>query len=109
MNASKKVNPIESTVAALLEQWGVECRVLYVGERTRDSWKHDRWIVIFKSGVGEEEFEYSTGLGLRQVDEKTARYIYVGVSTALTLSELSKKWSSIKNPSPPLQLARCIA
>ena len=40
--------------------------VVYVGERTKDAWKYDKWLITL-NGV---DFEYSTGIGHRLEVEK---------------------------------------
>lgn len=58
----------------------IECKKVYVGEDISGEWKHDKWVVIIKSGKVSHTFDYKTGLGLRKnnvpVPPATADVIY---------------------------------
>lgn len=57
---------IRQSVSEYLQSIGVKVSFNYVGERTRDNWKHDKWVITFTSGKGSADFEYCTGLGHRE-------------------------------------------
>lgn len=56
---------IRESVSEYLKSIGVKVSFHYAGERTRDDWKHDKWIITFTSTKGESDFDYRTGLGHR--------------------------------------------
>jgi hypothetical protein len=61
-----KYEEIREAVDALLERYGVTFSVVLLGKRTRDGWEHDAWYVTLSRAGHSEDFNYRTGLGLRQ-------------------------------------------
>lgn len=66
-NPGLQENDQEKTVDAILAKSGIGYNVLYVGESTIDNWVCDKWAVTFAGkGGNKQEFEYRTGIGMRQ-------------------------------------------
>jgi hypothetical protein len=63
----------QDTVNSYLISQGIAFAVQYIGERTRDEWKHDKWVITFTSGKGSADFEYCTGLGHREQPTAAAK------------------------------------
>jgi hypothetical protein len=61
-----KYEETRAAVDALLERNGVTFSVVLLGERTRDGWEHDAWVATFSRAGHSEDFDFRTGLGLRQ-------------------------------------------
>lgn len=92
-------------VELILKNCEVTFAATPAGEKNRDGWKCDAWLVSFTKGDGRaahEEFDYFTGTGLRKAPEwKSGTWGYDGGPAPRPGTVLHEQWMKGAKPVPP--------